>query len=148
MRLSCLAMLGVLFVVQPADAACGIRFTLPHGWVMHETHPESEVCALGVTPANWQDLVKKARWPAEGDAIVIQVLNVDFKEAADWFRGFANDGADLGDQSRLYSGTHNAILLRRGPKSFVLIEYDEGNPDIKVHLAAAANVILHSLRKE
>ncbi len=179
-------MLGVLFVVQPAVAACGIRFTLPHGWVMHETHPESEVCALGVTPANWQDLVKKARWPAEGDAIVIQVLNVDFKEAAEradfhidddgkltaqdrggeisvervrysgmsgysssgWFRGFANDGADLGDQSRLYSGTHNAILLRRGPKSFVLIEYDEGNPDIKVHLAAAANVILHSLRKE
>ena len=153
---------------------------------MHETHPEPDVCAIGVNPANWQQLVKKARWPAEGDAVVLQVLNVDFHEAAEradfsvddhgkltaqdrggeisvehvryggmsgysssgWFRGFAKDGADLGDQSRLYSGTHNAILLRRGPKSFVLIEYDEGNPDISVDLAAAAKVILHSIRKE
>ena len=67
-------------------------------------------------------------------------------EARSWYRGYANDGAVLGDQSRIYSGFHDAVLLKRGPRSFIVIAYDEYSPDIHVDRVKAAKVILDSLR--
>jgi hypothetical protein len=185
MRLRWFAVLAAFAIVLPAGAACGIRFTVPKGWIVTETHPEPKICALGVNPANWEQLREKARWPVGDDAIDIQVLSVGFEEAVDnadwriedgevtafdrggkidvervryggmsgyassgWSRGYAKDGADLGDDSRLFTATNNVILLRRGPKSFVLISYEEGNPDVDIDLWATAQVILHSIRKQ
>lgn len=69
-------------------------------------------------------------------------------EASGFYRGYAKDGANLGHQSRLYSGTYHTILLQRRARSFVIIEFHEWSPDIHVDRVKAASIILRSLRPE
>ena len=56
-----------------AVVACGIEFQIPHGWRAHVTHPKPDVCAVGVSPRNWPELLAKARWP-EDEAVRIDVI--------------------------------------------------------------------------
>ncbi len=67
--------------------------------------------------------------------------------AEPWFRGFAHDGANLGDQSRIYSGSHIHILLR-GKGMVIGVIFNEWSPDIKVDRNAAAQEILQSLQPD
>jgi len=64
-----------------------------------------------------------------------------------WFRGFAKDGAELGDQSRLYSGTRVVLLLHDRHGTVIGVEYNQWSPDIDLDRDAAAESIVRSLRR-
>src|SRR5256885_3770078 len=53
-------------------------------------------------------------------------------EMSGWSRGFAKEGVDLGENSRLTSNTFYSVLLRRSKRSYIVVQYEEGNPDIRV----------------
>jgi hypothetical protein len=60
-------------------------------------------------------------------------------------RGFAREGAVLGDTSRIYSTSCFSYLLHHGHGTIVCIQYNQWNPDIKIDRSAEANTILSSL---
>jgi len=62
-------------------------------------------------------------------------------------RGYANEGAELGEQSRIYSGTWVSIALADAHRTVVSITYSEGSPDIHVDIDKAAMRIARSLRR-
>ena len=168
-------------------AACGIHFSVPRGWVVHVTHPESNICEAGVSPRNWEALVEKARWPDADEAVSVSVVTGSLDDAADvagffrdengrlmtgdrgrefpptptmhsglsgwemsgWSRGYAKEGVDLGDGSRLTSNTFYSVLLKRSKRSYIVVRYEEGNPDIpstRVDRVKAAKLVLRTIR--
>ncbi|HXH38089.1 MAG TPA: hypothetical protein VNN08_05650 [Thermoanaerobaculia bacterium] len=62
-------------------------------------------------------------------------------------RGFAREGAVLGESSRVYSTSWFSYLLHDGHGTIICVQYNQWNPDIKIDRAAAANTILSSLAR-
>jgi len=62
-----------------------------------------------------------------------------------WFRGFAHDGADLRNTSRIYSGSRIILLLRDRHGTIVGIRYNQWSPDIDVDRDAATAIIARSM---
>jgi hypothetical protein len=60
-------------------------------------------------------------------------------------RGFAREGAALGENSRVFSEVWVSYLLHDGHGTIICVQYNQWNPDIKIDRAAAANTILSSL---
>jgi len=61
-------------------------------------------------------------------------------------RGYAKEGAQLGDDSRVISTTSVAIALADGHGTVVSIAYDQWSPDIKIDREKAAMHVARSLR--
>ena len=182
---------SILFILSlaignVAVADCGLHFDVPKGWNVQVWRPEEGGCAMGVSPANWSELVQKARWPDSENAIEITVLEGDMDdvaqrvelehddegnwalpsrgvaeplqktryggmpawEASAWNRGFAKEGAKLHGESRVFTNTYTTVLIQRGPRSWIFVHWENGNPDIKVDRDAAAKTILRSVRNE
>jgi len=47
-------------------------------------------------------------------------------------RGFARDGAALGEQSRVWTAVWISYLLRDGHGTIICVQYNQWNPDIKI----------------
>lgn len=62
-------------------------------------------------------------------------------------RGFAREGAALGQDSRVWSAVWISYLLHDGHGTIICVQYNQWNPDIKIDRAAAANEILSSLAR-
>jgi hypothetical protein len=62
-------------------------------------------------------------------------------------RGFAREGADLGESSRVWSAVWISYLLHDGHGTIVCVQFGQWNPDIKVDRPAAAKKILSSLAR-
>lgn len=60
-------------------------------------------------------------------------------------RGFAREGAALGQDSRVWSAVWISYLLHDGHGTIICIQFNQWNPDIKIDRPAAANTILSSL---
>ncbi len=58
--------------------------------------------------------------------------------------GFAREGAALGEDSRVWSAVWISYLLHDGHGTIICIQFNQGNPDIKIDRPAAANTILSS----
>jgi hypothetical protein len=60
-------------------------------------------------------------------------------------RGFAREGAALGEDSRVWEAVWISYLLHDGHGTIICIQFNQGNPDIKIDRPAAVNTILSSL---
>ena len=63
-----------------------------------------------------------------------------------WFRGFARDGAELGEQSRIYSGSRKFFLLRGANELLIGVQFNSWNPDIALDRSVVADAVIKSLR--
>jgi hypothetical protein len=77
MRKPLLALLFPFLLAAPATAACGVRFDVPRGWVVHEGAPRDGICSVSVSPRNWNELLKKSRFGDEGYGVLIKVFMPD-----------------------------------------------------------------------
>lgn len=62
-------------------------------------------------------------------------------------RGFAREGAVLGEDSRVWSAVWISYLLHDGHGTIICVRYNQWNPDIKIDRTAAANKILSSIAR-
>ncbi|HXA18649.1 MAG TPA: hypothetical protein VN380_16765 [Thermoanaerobaculia bacterium] len=62
-------------------------------------------------------------------------------------RGFARDGAALGEDSRVWSEVWVSYLLHDGHGTIICIQYNQWNPDVKIDRPGAADTILSSLAR-
>jgi hypothetical protein len=74
MRKPFFALLLPFLLAAPLTAACGVRFEVPRGWVVHEETPRDGICSVSVSPRNWDQLLKKSRFGDEGYGVMIKVF--------------------------------------------------------------------------
>jgi len=92
----------------------------------------------------------KGEWgmPGKGDQFTANAVRLgSFRgwRSRSLLRGFAREGAVLGEQSRVWSQVWVAYLLHDAHGTIVCVQYNQWNPDIKIDRPAAANKILASL---
>ena len=91
-------------------------------------------------------------WGVPGRGIRIFAEAVRFVSFGGWrsetsSRGFAREGAVLGESSRVWSAVWISYLLHDGHGTIVCVQYNQGNPDIKIDRVAAAGKVLASLKR-